>query len=104
LLGTAIGIVGGVRRSSYVAEAMHENSVTRVLRDGRFVFDEYPAPVTIPAKRREAKLARLAAVGIRSRDDLDRLQNLVDEDTGPYRQNRAAKAPLFLEKYDYLSF
>ena len=104
LLGLTIGVGGGVRRSFYVAEAMHENSVTRVLRDGRFVFDGYPVRLTIPAKRREAKLARLATFGIRSREDLERLESLLANDTSPYRQNRAAKSPLFLEKYDYLSF
>jgi MFS family permease len=104
LLGLTIGVIGGVRRSFYVAEAMHENSVTRVLRDGRFVFDGYPVRLTIPAKRRQAKLARLATFGIRSREDLERLESLVANDTSPYRRNRAAKAPLFLEKYDYVSF
>jgi hypothetical protein len=104
LLGMTIGVAGGVRRSLYVAEALHEHSVTRVLRDGQFLFDTFSTPVTVPAGRRQEKLARLAGFGIRSRADLERLENLLDDDKSPYAARRTERLPLFLEKYDYLSF
>ena len=99
----ALGIGAGLRRSWYVAEAQHENSVERVIRDGYFLFDLYDRPATIPARRREAGLERLAAVGIRSPADLRRLQNLGNDDETALSLARS-RSPLFVAKYDDLSF
>ena len=102
-LGLALGVGAGVRRSRYVAEALHEHAVERVVRDGSFLFDMYERPATIPAARREAGLRRLAAVGIRSRDDLQRLKRLGYDDNAPVILKRLG-SPLFVDKYDYSSF
>jgi hypothetical protein len=104
LLGVAFGVGGGLRRSLYVAEALHENSATKVIRDGYFLFDLYPKPASIPAGRREVGLARLAALGIQSRKDLQRLQRAVEESPHQFIRNRDTMSALFLQKYDYLSF
>jgi hypothetical protein len=102
-LGLALGIGAGVRRSWYVAEALHEHAVERVVRDGSFLFDLYDRPATIPARRREAGLERLAAVGIRSPEDLQRLKILGNDDNAPSILQRL-ESPLFVSKYDYSSF
>jgi hypothetical protein len=104
LLGIVLGVGGGLRRSLHVAEALHENSVTKVIRDGYFLFNLYPKSATIPAERRDAGLARLAALGIQSRQDLQRLQRAVEESPHQFIRNRDTMSALFLHKYDYLSF
>ncbi len=97
LLGMGVGAGAGIRRSLYVAEALHENSYERAIRDGQFVFGLY-GPATIPADRREAELLNLSRLGILSRDDLSEL----DKDPQTFIANR--KTPLFLQRYGYLRF
>jgi len=104
ILGLAVGVFGGIRRSNYVAEGMHENSATRMVRDGRFLFNMFDRPATIPEPRRQAGLARLAAFGIHSADDVRSLDKTLKENPGQYRQPTSASNGLFLPKYDYLSF
>lgn len=104
ILGLAIGIVGGIRRSKYVAESMQENSATRMVRDGKFLFDMFERRPTIPEPRRQAGLVRLAAFGIRSADDVRSLEKTLKENPDQYRQPNATSNGLFLPKYDYLSF
>jgi hypothetical protein len=102
ILGLAVGIGAGIHRSTYVAESMQENCAQRIDWDGRFLFDLYDRPATIPESRRQAGLARLRAFGIQSANDLRLLQKTLRQDPTQYRQ----KTPngLFLPKYDYLSF
>jgi len=104
ILGLTIGIVGGLHRSKYVAESMQENSVTRIDRDGRYLFDFFDRPVTIPEARRQAGLARLRTFGVHSPDDLRLLQKTLHDDPNHYRQQTPNPNGLFLPKYDYLSF
>ena len=98
LLGLVLGALSGLRRSTYVAEALHENSATRAIRDGQFVFEFFGKPATIPVGRREAKVAQLARSGVQSKRDIVELA----KDIGSFIKTR--KTTLFLEKYDYLSF
>lgn len=104
LLGLTAGIVGGIRRSKYVAESLQENSATRMVRDGKFLFDMFDYPATIPESRRQAGLARLKAFGIDSTDDVLSLDKMLKENPEQYRQTGPASNGLFLPKYDYLSF
>jgi hypothetical protein len=101
LAGLAVGVAAGIRRSRDLADSMHENCASTVLRDGRFLFDRQSA--TIPPERRRAGLERLAAVGIRSPVDLVELERDL---TRPrrYFRNQVTRSPLFLTRYDYLSF
>jgi hypothetical protein len=103
-IGIGVGVGAGIRRSQIVAEAIHENSAIKVMRDGSFLLDTYSRPATVPAARREAGLARLAALGIRSRADLKKLEQDIDERPEVFRRNRETRAALFLAPYDYLSF
>jgi hypothetical protein len=99
--GLAAGVVGGIRRSSDVADSMHDNCASKVLRDGRFLFDRRWA--TVPPPRRKAGLARLAALGIRSPSDLQALERDMHHPRRYFR-NQETRVALFLTKYDYLSF
>src|ERR1700719_1309218 len=74
MLGLALGIVGGVHRSMYVAESLRENCAVRAERDGEFLFDLFDHPATIPKPRREAGLLRLARLGIKSAEDVKNLR------------------------------
>jgi hypothetical protein len=98
--GVAIGVAGGVRRSREVADSLHENCASKVLRDGQLLFD---GGATIPRARRRAGLARLAELGIRSRDDLESLARDMHHPREYFRR-QASHAPLFLPRHDYLSF
>jgi hypothetical protein len=104
ILGLAVGIGGGIHRSIYVAESMQENCAKRVDWDGRFLFDLFDRPATIPESRRQAGLARLRTFGIQSADDLRSLQKTLRQDPNQYRQRKPTTNGLFLPKYDYLSF
>jgi hypothetical protein len=99
--GLAVGVLAGIRRSKDLADSMHENCASKVLRDGRFLFDRQGA--TIPPERRRAGLARLAAVGIRSPADLVELERDTTRPR-PFHRNRATRSAFFLTRYDYLSF
>jgi hypothetical protein len=102
MLGLILGVAGGIRRSIYVAEALHENSAMKVSLDGESLFDLY-GKSTIPSERRQAGLTRLAAFGIRSPEQLRQFQLDLQKNPG-YRKNRKTKSALFLPKYDYQSF
>jgi hypothetical protein len=104
ILGLAIGIASGIGRSKYVAESMYENAATRMVRDGKFLFDMFEHPATIPASRRQAGLDRLKAFGIKSADDVRSLEKALKANPDQYRQTSATSNVLFLPKYDYLSF
>jgi hypothetical protein len=103
LIGLAIGVMAGVRRSGYVAEAMNENAAGSVIANGEHVFDMF-GPLTIPEGRRRAMLAHLNALGIRSREDVIRLRDSVDTTRRPRAQPLMLNPPMFLEKYEYMSF
>ncbi len=104
ILGLAVGIVGGIRRSKYVAESLQENSAWRMVRDGKYLFDMLDHPATIPQARREAGVARLKAFGIQSADDVRSLDKIIRDKSDPQRQQAAIPPGLILPKYDYLSF
>ena len=104
MLGLAIGIVGGVRRSMYVAESLRENCVVRAERDGEFLFDLFDHPATIPKSRREAGLLRLARLGIKSAEDVKNLRRDLHENRTRFEQTGKDRQGLFLPKYEYLSF
>jgi hypothetical protein len=104
VLGLSVGIVGGLRRSTYVAESLQQNCAVRAERDGEFLFDLFKRPATIPEERRRAGLARLSALGIRPADDVRQLKKDLKENPGRYRQNSQRHEGLFLPKYEYLSF
>jgi len=96
LIGLTLGVVSGIRRSVYVAEALDENSVEAVVNNGALLFNR---SVTIPAQRRQLIMAHLSALGISSRDDWMRLV--------ARRQNPGSLSvvpPMFREKYRFLSF
>jgi hypothetical protein len=104
ILGLAVGIVGGIHRSKYVAESVQENSAWRIVRDGKFLFDMFEYPATIPQTRRDAGLARLKAFGIQSADDVRALEKTLRQIRGQPKQQAALPNGLTLAKYDYLSF
>lgn len=104
VLGLAVGIVAGIHRSKYVAESLEEGCAARVVRDGQFLFDLFDRPVTIPASRRQAGLARLKSFGIESADDVRSLEETLNGSPHQYRQRSATLNGLFLAKYAYLSF
>ena len=78
-----MGVTAGVRRSIYVAEALDENAAGIVVANGQFLFDLFEKPSTIPESRRQAVLAHLNALGIRSREDVIRLGDRVDATRRP---------------------
>lgn len=104
ILGLATGIIGGIQRSKYVAEETQENSATRMVRDGKFLFNMFDHPATIPDSRRQAGLARLRDFGIQSANDVRSLEKALKANPDQYRQPSATSNGLFLPKYDYLSF
>jgi hypothetical protein len=104
ILGLAVGIGGGIQRSFYVAESLHQNCGIRIARDAEFLFDLLQHRATIPEQRRKAGLARLEGFGISSSDDVRRLKRDLQQRPGSYHQNRKTGNGLFLPKYDYLSF
>jgi hypothetical protein len=103
LIGLAIGVTAGIRRSIYVAEAVHENAAVSVISNGEHVFEMF-GPLTIPESRRRATLAHLHALGIRSREDVIRLRDNVRATRRPMVQPLMLNPPMFLEKYEYGSF
>ena len=114
-LGLALGIGGGVRRSFYVAESLQPNCAARAERDGEFLFELFKQPATIPEVRRQAGIARLSALGIKSRQDAKTLQEDLTPITlaeyesilasrGRDEPNKEYLRFLFQSKYEYLSF
>jgi len=103
-LGLALGFVGGVRRSMYVAESLRQNCAVRAERDGEFLFDILDHPATIPKSRREAGLLRLAGLGIKSAEDVRNLRRDLRENRSRFEQTPKDRQGLFLSKYEYLSF
>jgi hypothetical protein len=99
LLGGALGIGGGIQRSLYLAEGLRDDSAIKAMRDGDFLFGVYPN-ATIPSVRRESGLARLAAFGIRSREDLDALKGGQIPEKRQPAQGPGQSAVLFPPKYD----
>lgn len=102
-VGLLIGISGGIRRSRYVVESLQENCAVRIVRDGKFLFNLFDRPATIPDERRKLGLARLKHFGIQSAEDLKQLETAVRENLGRFAgSGRGAR--LFLSNYDYLSY
>jgi len=104
MVGLALGIGAGVRRSFYVSESLQQNCAARAERDGEFVFDLYKRPATIPEERRQAAIARLSALGIKSGEDVKNLKRDLKENPGRYPRNGEDRQVLFRSKYEYLSF
>jgi hypothetical protein len=104
ILGLAVGIAGGIRRSMYVAESLHQNCVPRVEEDAVLIFNLREGYATVPEERREAGRTRLAALGIYNTRDLWRLHEDSREHPERYERNRQTRKALFLPKYDYLSY
>jgi len=103
-LGLALGFVGGVHRSMYVAESLRQNCAVRAERDGEYLFDILDHPATIPKSRREAGLLRLAGLGIKSAEDVKNLRRDLRENRSRLEQGAKDRQGLFLPKYEYLSF
>jgi hypothetical protein len=103
-LGLALGFVGGVHRSMYVAESLRQNCAVRAERDGEFLFDILDHPATIPKSRRDAGLLRLAGLGIKSAEDVKNLRRDLRENRPRFEQTGKDRQGLFLPKYEYLSF
>ena len=104
ILGLAVGIAGGIRRSMYVAESLHQNCVPRVEDDAQCIFNLRERYATVPEERREAGRTRLAALRIYNTTDLWRLDKDSREHPERYERNRQTRETLFLPKYDYLSY
>jgi len=104
MLGLALGVVGGVHRSMYVAESLRESCAVRVERDGEYLFDVLDHPATIPKRRRETGLLRLAGLGIKSAEDVKNLRRDLRENRSRFEQTPKNRQGLFLPKYEYLSF
>ena len=104
MVGLALAIGAGVRRSFYVSESLQQNCAVRAERDGEFVFDLFKRPATIPKERRQGALARLSALGIKSGDDVQNLKRDLKENPGRYQRNGDDRQVLFRSKYEYLSF
>jgi len=103
-LGLVIGLAGGILRSKYVAEALHQNSALRMLYDANFVYDLYQRPTTVPEQRRETARSRFAAAGIFTVEDLQRLyQQCADYDPQLVKNRDTRRAP-FLPKYSFNSY
>jgi hypothetical protein len=109
--GLVVGVAGGMRRSREVADSLHANCASKVLRDGLFLFDR-EAPLyrhhkrrqaSIPPERRRAGLERLASLGIRSPMDLSELERDMLH-RRKYLRNQETRSALFLPRYDYKSF
>jgi hypothetical protein len=103
-LGLIIGIGGGLRRSVYVAESLHENCALKILFDATFIFDFTERPTTVPEKRKETARSRLAAVGIVTKEDIQRVYQNCAQNDAQYVQNRESRAAPFLPKYAYGSY
>jgi hypothetical protein len=103
-MGLIVGINGGIRRSMYVAESLHENCALRILFDANFLLDLHERPTTVPEKRKQAARSRLAASGILTREDLQRLYTKCAQYDAEYVQNRQSRTAPFLPKYDYWSY
>jgi hypothetical protein len=104
IVGLAVGIAGGIRRSMYVAESLHQNCIPRVEDDAQCIFNLRERYATVPEERMEAGRARFAALGIYNTTDLDRLDEDSREHPERYERNRQPRDGLFLPKYDYLSY
>jgi hypothetical protein len=104
ILGLAVGVAAGIRRSTYVAEALHPNCVSRVIDDAPLIFNLRERYVPVPEERREAARTRFEALGIYNVPDLDRMY--IDSKKNPerYERNSQTRTALFLPKYDYLSY
>src|SRR5205807_7810277 len=103
-LGLAVGIAGGLRRSMYVAESLHQNCIPRVEDDAQCIFNLRERYATVPEERREAGRTRFAALGIYNTTDLWRLNKDSTEQPERYERNRQTRKALFLPKYDYLDY
>jgi hypothetical protein len=103
-LGLIVGIGGGLRRSTYVAESLHENCAVRILLDADLIFNLYERPTTVPEKRRETARSRLAASGIVTAENLQRLHTNSVQRDAQYLQNRQTRTAFFLPKYEYWSY
>jgi len=103
-LGLVIGLTGGVLRSMYVAESLHQNCALRMLYDANFVYDLYQRPTTVPEQRREAARSRFAAAGIFTIEDLQRLYQKCADYDPEYVKNRDTRKAPFLPKYSFTSY
>lgn len=103
-IGLAVGLAGGVRRSMYVAEALHPNCIPRIEEDASLIFNLRERYAPVPEERREAARTRFAALGLYNVPDLARLY--YDSEEHPERYQRDSQTPqaVFLPKYDYLSY
>lgn len=104
ILGLAVGLAGGIRRSTYVAESLHPNCIPRIEDDALLIFNLRERYATVPEERREAGRTRFAALGIYNIPDLYRLDEDSREHPERYERNRQTREALFLPKYDYLSY
>jgi hypothetical protein len=104
LVGLALGVTAGFRRSMYVAEALDQNAAGIVIADGEFVFDLYENVATIPETRRRTVLAHLKALGIHSREDVIKLTDRVASARAGKSDPPTLLPPMFYERYEYLSF
>jgi hypothetical protein len=103
-LGLGAGVIGGVRRSNYVAESLHPNCIPRIAVDAILVFNLRERYVPVPEERREAARSRFATLGIYNVPDLYRLYTESIEHPERYERDNQQTRTLFVPKYDYLSY
>jgi hypothetical protein len=104
IIGLALGLAGGIRRSMYVAESLHPNCIPRIEQDAQLIFNLRERYAQVPEERRETARTRFAALGLYNVPDLARLYYDSKEHPERYERNRQARQALFLPKYDYLSY
>ena len=104
IIGLAVGLTSGIRRSMYVAESLHPNSIPRIEDDAMFIFNLREEYAPMPEERREAGRTRLAALRLYNVPALEELYYDSKEHPDRYDRNRQTRHAPFLPKYDYLSF
>jgi len=104
IIGLAVGLAGGIRRSMYVAEYLHPNCIPRIAEDAVLIFNLRERYVPVPEERTEAGRTRLRALGLYNVPDLEGLYHDSEEHPERYERNRQTRQAAFLPKYAYLSF
>ena len=104
ILGLAVGVAGGIRRSMYVAESLDPNCIPRIEDDAQLIFNLRERYALVPEERREAARTRFAALGIYNVPDLYRLYIESKEHPERYERNKRQTRKLFVPTYDYLSY
>jgi hypothetical protein len=101
MIGLALGVTVGARRSIYVAKSRNDNAAGMVIDNGQLIFN---MTATIPESRRGTFLMHLNALGVRSRQDWVWVRDLVGLARAGKSDPPTLQAPMFYEKYYYLTY